>query len=147
MTASLRQIVQPVIDSLGFELWHMELEGGGNSSLLRLYIEHADGITLEDCERVSREVSATLDVEDPFSARYRLEISSPGLERPLVSEAHFRRFIGEKIRVSTYAPVEGKRKFMGVLTEVDQDQVRLNCEGEIVCLTFADIAKARLAAV
>jgi len=146
MSESLRQLAQPVVESLGYELWHLEMVGGGNNSLLRVYIDHENGIALEDCERVSRELSAMLDVEDPMSQRYRLEISSPGLDRPLVTEAHFERFIGEKVRVTLYAPVEGSRKYTGILTEFEQDNLRLNCDGVVVNLPFSSVAKARLAA-
>jgi len=144
MSQSLRQLVEPIVESLDYELWHLEMVGGGNNSLLRLYIDHENGITLEDCTRVSREVSAVLDVEDPMSQRYRLEISSPGLDRPLVTEAHFRRYIGEKVRVNLFAPIDGARKYKGVLTNFDDDELRLNCDGVVVNLPFASVAKARL---
>lgn len=146
MAQSLRQLVQPVIESVGYELWHLEMIGGGSNGLLRIYIDHENGITLEDCERVSREVSALLDVEDPVSQRYRLEVSSPGLDRPLVEEAHYLRFIGEKIRVTLFAPVDGRRKLAGVLTGVERGEVQLNCDGENLSLPLSSIAKARVAA-
>ena len=147
MSESLRQLLAPVVESLGFELWHLEMVGGGTNGLLRVYIDHENGIDLNDCERVSREISAVMDVEDPLQSRYRLEVSSPGLDRPLVTQAHFERFVGEQVRVTLYAPIEGSRKYKGVLTGVDSGELRLNCDGVVVNVPLGSIAKARLDAV
>lgn len=144
MSQRLVKILEPVVEDLGFELWHLELEGSGDNRLLRLYIDAPEGIVLEDCERVSHEVSATLDVADPLPGAYRLEVSSPGLDRPLTKPEHFRRFLGERARVTLYAPLEGRRRFNGVLSDADDEGVRLECDGEPVTLPFASIAKARL---
>ncbi len=146
MSESLRQLIEPVIESLGYELWHLEMIGGSSNGLLRIYIDHENGIALDDCERVSREVSAVLDVEDPLQSRYRLEISSPGLDRPLATEAHFQRFVGEKVRVTLFAPIEGSRKYKGLLTNSDQGEIRLNCDGVVINVPLSSIAKARLVA-
>lgn len=144
MSQRLLQVLEPVVEDLGFELWHLELEGAGGSRLLRLYIDAPEGVQLEDCERVSHEVSATLDVADPLPGAYRLEVSSPGLDRPLVKPEHFRRFLGERAKVTLYAPIEGRRRFIGVLHGLDDEAVRLECDGEVVTLPYAAIAKARL---
>lgn len=144
MSQRLVQILQPVVESLGYELWHLELEGAGSNRLLRLYIDAPGGIALEDCEAVSREVGAALDVADPIPDAYRLEVSSPGLDRPLVTADHFRRFAGRRARVRLYAPIDGRRRFTGVILGYDDEGLRLDCDGEEVTLASSAIAKARL---
>lgn len=150
MSQRLVQLLEPVVEDLGFELWHLEVEGSGGNRLLRLYIDVPEGgesvgIVIEDCERVSREVGAALDVADPLSGGYRLEVSSPGLDRPLVKPAHFRRFLGQGARVTLYAPIEGRRRFNGVLRDLDDESVRLEYDdGRTVALPYTAIAKARL---
>lgn len=144
MSQRLVQLLEPVVEDLGYELWHLEVEGSGNNRLLRLYIDAAEGIVVEDCERVSREVGAALDVADPLPGAYRLEVSSPGLDRPLVKPAHFRRFLGERARVTLYAPLDGRRRFTGVLCDVDDENVCLEYDDRTVTLPHTAIAKARL---
>jgi len=145
MSQRLQDLLEPVVDGLGYELWHLELAGGGRNRLLRLYIDAPGGITLEDCEAVSHEVSAALDVADPLPDAYRLEVSSPGLDRPLVTAAHFGRFVGERARFTLYAPVNGQRRFTATVAGVEGDIVRFRHEGEELTVNLADIAKARLA--
>lgn len=144
MSQRLARIVEPVIEGLGYELWHLELEGAGSNRVLRLYIDGPEGIDLEDCEAVSQEASAALDVADPLPGQFRLEVSSPGLDRPLVTEDHFRRFVGQAAKVRLYAPVDGQRRFVGVIRGIDDDELRLDCDGEEVKLPRSAIAKARL---
>lgn len=144
MSQRLLQLLEPVVEDLGFELWHLELEGSGNNRLLRLYIDAEEGIVVEDCERVSREVGAALDVADPLPGAYRLEVSSPGLDRPLARPEHFRRFLGQKARVTLYAPIDGRRRFAGVLRDLDDDNVHLEYDDGTVALPLTAIAKARL---
>ncbi len=146
-------MLEPVVEALGYELVHTEFEGRGKNALLRLYIDHpfvagsheeVPEITLTDCETVSREVSAFLDVSDPIAEPYRLEISSPGLDRPLTKPAHFERFRGEEARVTLEAPQDGRRKFRGRIDGVDDDQLHLVVDGERVALPLQGIRKARL---
>ncbi len=156
MLEKLPELIEPLLQDLGYELVHLELQGQGRGSLLRIYIEHRarrsedgvvqrDEITLEDCERVSREVSALLDVSDPIPHAYRLEISSPGLDRPLTKVADFSRFAGHRARVTLYAPFQERRRFSGVLDGVDeQGQVCMRVDGQRLALPIADIQKARL---
>lgn len=144
MAEQLEDILTPVVAALGYEVWHLELEGAGSNRLLRLYIDAPGGITLEDCEAVSREVSATLDVVDPLPGAYRLEVSSPGLDRPLATRAHFERFVGAELRVTLYGPQDGRRRFKGRLQAVGEDALELDCEGTTVVLPRSAIAKARL---
>lgn len=130
---------------LGYELWHLELAGAGSNRLLRLYIDAEAGITLEDCEAVSHDVSVLLDVEDPITGHYQLEVSSPGLDRPLVTVEHFARFVGAMANVKLFAPIDGQRKLVGVIRGVAGDELRLECEHKTVAVPLSGIAKARLA--
>ena len=112
--------------------------------LLRIYIDHEDGIGLADCEKVSHQVSGVLEVEDPIRGGYVLEVSSPGLDRPLFEKAHFERFVGEVARIRLHAAVKGRSNFKGTILEVDGDDVVLEMDEERVRLPFAQISSARL---
>ncbi|HEX7381301.1 MAG TPA: ribosome maturation factor RimP [Nevskiaceae bacterium] len=140
----LEKLIEPVISALGYELWYAELVRHGHEAFLRIYIDHPDGINVDDCERVSREVAAVLDVEDPIRGAYRLEVSSPGLDRRLVKRTHFQRFSGSEVRVEMLAPVDGQRRFRGTLLDVDGRCVGLRTAQGDVQLPWADIDKARL---
>lgn len=141
----LSALLDPVVESLGYELLLLEFVPGRRNALLRVYIDAADGIGIEDCERVSREVAAQLDVEDPIAVPYRLEVSSPGLDRPLVKREHYERFAGEMAKIEMIAPVAGQRRFRGLLCGLDGDAVVLEtAPGQRVALPFADIERARL---
>lgn len=139
----LQQMLEPVIESLGYELLLLEY-APSHDALLRLFIDSPGGINLEDCERVSREVAGVLDVEDPISSNYRLEVSSPGLDRPLVKPAHFERFIGEKVKVQLLAPVNGRRKFAGAIRSVSGNTVQLEMADGTVELDILSMERARL---
>jgi len=120
----LRQLLQPVIEALGCELWGLELQAGGKTKLLRIYIDRAGGaVGIEDCERVSRQSSAVLDVEDVINGEYILEVSSPGMDRPLYDLSQYEQFIGEDISLRLRFPYEGRRNFKGRLTGVDGDEI------------------------
>ena len=144
MSQRLNQVIIPVVEDLGYELWHLESVGAGRSRTVRLYIDSPNGIDLEDCEKVSREVSATLDVEDEGSGEYQLEVSSPGLDRPLVTPEHYRRFLGDRARLKLFAPVGGKKKLIGTILEINGDVVDLGCDDQTYRIQLADVAKARL---
>lgn len=144
MSQRLAGILGPVIEDLGYELWHLELVGGGSDRVLRVYIDGPNGVELADCETVSQELSACLDVADPIQGEYSLEVSSPGLDRPLVTDEHFRRFIGYQANVRTYAPIAGRRRFEGVILGLEGDELRLDVAGEEFELPRSAIAKARL---
>lgn len=128
---------------LGYEFVGLELMRGGGT-LLRIYIDRPDGIGLDDCEAVSREVGALLDVHDPIKGAYTLEVSSPGLDRPLFTAEHFRRFAGRRARVALEAPLDGRRRFDGSILGVEEDAVRFEQDGQEVRLPLADIRKANL---
>lgn len=144
MPQRLQDLLEPIVNDLGYELWHMESVGGGRQKTLRLYIDSPDGIDLDDCEAVSHEVSAALDVSGHEQSSYQLEVSSPGLDRPLAAAWHFRRFTGERARIRMYAPVAGQRRFNGVIESVNDEVVDLLCDGAKYVLPIGDMAKARL---
>lgn len=141
----LIELLQPVVVGLGYELWELEYAARSGSGLLRLYIDSASGITLDDCERVSRAVSEALDAADPIEGHYTLEVSSPGLDRVLRTPEHFERFNGERVRVDTIAPVNGRKRFSGRLTEVRDGQIALEVDGSVLRLPIDAIHKARVA--
>ena len=142
--AGMINLLEPVVEQLGFELADVELRLGGQDGLLRLYIDQDGGIDVEDCQSVSRQVSAILDVEDPLPGKYTLEVSSPGLDRTLTKPAHFQRFMGEDIRVKLRFPLEGRRNFRGALKSADEENIEVEVDGESHSLALATIESARL---
>ena len=142
--AQLQALLEPAINVLGYELVGVEYLRQGRQGLLRIYIDSEDGITVDDCGRVSHQVSGILDVEDPIREQYMLEVSSPGLNRPLFTEAHFRRFIGHTVKVRTRTPVEGQRNFKGTLKGVEDGNILVEVEEQEVSLPLSDIEKANL---
>jgi ribosome maturation factor RimP len=141
--ARLRGLLEPGVEALGYELLDLEI-GGSGRIVLRLYLDAPGGIQVEDCERVSEYVSGVLDVEDPLPGAYTLEVSSPGLDRPLVRPEHFRRFLGSEVQVETRAPVDGRRRFRGRLIEEHDGRIVIECERERVALALAELRSARL---
>jgi ribosome maturation factor RimP len=148
MAAPLREkligLVEPLLVNLGYELVDLELSTGHGSGMLRVYIDRPAGVGIEDCERVSREISALLDVHDPIPTAYRLEVSTPGLDRVLRTPAHYARFAGERVEVELVAPREGRRRFTGRLAQVSAAAIELNVDGTQVPLAYTDIFRARL---
>ena len=123
--STLKALLQPVVEALGCELWGLQLESGGKRKLLRIYIDREEGIGVEDCERVSRQSSAVLDVEDAISGEYVLEVSSPGMDRPLYELAQYERYIGEDVSLRLRFAYDGRRNFKGRLVGVDGDEIVL----------------------
>jgi len=140
----LRGLLEPAIERLGYELTDLELRFSGRQGVLRLFIDRPAGVGLDDCEKVSRAVSALLDVEDPIPGRYYLEVSSPGLDRKLTKPAHFQRFTGETLKVQTRFPIEGRRRFRGRLLSADDKNIVLEVDGTQHSLPLATIDSARL---
>ncbi len=140
----LMRVVEPAVEALGYELVLLEFMPHQRNAMLRLFIDSPTGISLEDCERVSREVAAVLDVDDPISQAYRLEVSSPGMDRPLVKPEHYLRFCGERVQVQMLSPLEGRRKFRGVLQSCVDGVVTVQTESGAVQLPLTDVEKARL---
>ncbi len=144
---NLQDKLEPAVIGLGYDLLCVELQGTGTDAVLRLYIDSAKGIGVEDCARVSREVSALLDVDDPIESAYRLEVSSPGLDRPLVKPQHFNDYLGQDAKIKLRVPCEGRRNFRGKLLACDEDVVAVEVDGQRIDLPFADIERARLVPV
>ena len=142
--ALVADIVQPTIEALGFELWGLEHLQQGRHSVLMVFIDCENTVNLKDCETVSRQISALLDVEDPISGEYTLEVSSPGLERPLFKIDQFAKFVGDKVKIAMRSQLEGRRKFTGVIECVSANKINLNVEGQIFKLDFAEIEKANV---
>lgn len=163
--AEIAQLLAPTVESLGVELLGIEYLPAPGGALVRLYIDKpvdeqavANGnegsddagdsvpvsVSIEDCEAVSREVSAQLDVEDPISGNYTLEVSSPGIDRPLFTLAHFKRFAGETAKVTLKLPQEGRRRLTGTIATIQGDNITFLVEGVEFTATFDNIDKARL---
>ena len=141
-------IINPSVTDLGYELLGAEYVASGKHSILRLYIDSEDGIGVDDCETVSRQVSAIMDVEDPITGQYNLEVSSPGIERPLFVVAHYMRFLGHDVRLRTFRPIEGRRNFTGAIGSVSEKSNSLELVTELgpVTLDLDLIEKANLVA-
>jgi Uncharacterized protein conserved in bacteria len=144
MQERLEQLLEPVIESLGYELILLEYNPSPKNAMLRLYIDAPAGITVDDCEKVSKEVAANLDVEDPIRSAYRLEVSSPGLDRPLVKPAHFERFVGEQARVQLIAPLNGRRRYVGCIRGIAGDVLHLESKEGLAEIPLSEIERARL---
>ena len=141
----LSELLVPAITDLGRELVGIEYSPNAAGSVLRVYIDEPErGVTIEDCERASREISALLDVNDPVAGRYTLEVSSPGLERPLFTLEHFARFVGAQVKINVNLPLDGRRRFQGAISAVEGDRIVLDQDGTPVAIVHANIAKARL---
>ncbi len=143
-SVKLTNLLKPLVEDLGYEFVGLEHGSNPKNPVLVVYIDANDGIAVEDCERVSREVAALLDVEDPIPGHYNLEVSSPGLDRPLFTLEQFEQFAGEIARITLYAPQEGRRKFKGKILGAEGDQVKLALDDSEVLLEMGNIAKARL---
>jgi ribosome maturation factor RimP len=141
----LRELCRGGVEALGFELVDVELAGGGRSPILRVYIDSPEGITVDDCADVSRQLSAIFDVEDPLPSSYTLEVSSPGLDRPLVKPEDFRKRLGSTVKLKLRRPDEtGRRNFTGSLMEATDDGVVVEVDKERFSLPYAAIERARL---
>ena len=140
----IEQLLAPTIEDMGYELWGCDYLSQGKHSLLRIYIDKESGIGIEDCEQVSRQVSALLDVEDPISGYYSLEVSSPGVPRHLFKAQQYGKYIGKTVQIKLYKPVDGRRKFEGTIISADESTVRLEVEGVPQEFLFSNIVKANL---
>jgi ribosome maturation factor RimP len=140
----IADLLEPTITALGLELWGVEHISQGRHSVLRIYIDNPDGISIEDCERVSRQVSAVLDVEDPIAGEYNLEVSSPGADRRLFSLEQFNLYVGNEVSVRLRTPIEGRRKLQGRISEVTENTVCLEVDSVIYQCPFEAVEKANL---
>ena len=148
MAAALNEkliaLIEPLLGNLGYELVDLEFGGGRASGTLRGFIDRVEGVSIEDCERVSREISALLDVHDPIPSAYRLEVSTPGLDRVLRTSAHFARFAGARIEVELATPRDGRRRYTGQLMQGGTTGIDLVVDGVPVALSYAEVFRARL---
>ena len=140
----ITELIGTTVQGLGLELWGVELLQQGRYSLLRVYIEREEGVTIEDCEKVSRQVSALLDVEDPIAGEYTLEVSSPGVDRPLFSVEQYAKYVGSEVNLKLRRAVDGRRKFKGQIIKVSGDIVGLLVEGTEYDLEHSEIEKASI---
>jgi ribosome maturation factor RimP len=149
MTVTLRErliaLIEPVLARLGYELVELEYAAGRSQAVVRIFIDTAAGVTVDDCERVSREVAALLDVDDPIPTAYSLEVSSPGFDRVLRTPAHFERFVGSRVFVELKVPRAGRKRYTGMLQAVSATGIELEVDKQKVEVSFDEIAKARLA--
>ena len=140
----LTEMLTEPVEALGFELLGLEFVRAGRHSTLRLYIDHENGIQVTDCAEVSRQVSAVMDVEDPITTEYDLEVSSPGMARPLFKPAHYQAIVGEQVELALRMAVNNRRKLSGLLVAVDDTLIRLEVDGTEFPIAFANIQKAHL---
>ncbi len=140
----LWDLLEPIVTALGYELVEIEYQPSTRHGVLRLYIDSEDGIQLEDCSAVSNQVSALLDVEDPIPGHYNLEVSSPGMDRPLRGIKDYERFTGELVNIKTGMAIDGRRNFKGRLRGIEGDEITIECDGQQFLLPLASIEKARL---
>lgn len=143
------QTIEPSLDAMGYGLVQVKLDGASGKKTLTVMAERKDGAAMgvDDCTQISRQVGALLDVEDPISSAYDLEVCSPGIDRPLVKLADYARFVGTEIKLETYAPVnlaDNRKRFQGTLLSVNGDIVRLRVDKEEVDIGFSGIRNARL---
>ena len=145
MTTQIQQLISPSIEALGYEVVRVSL-AGSIRKVLQIMAEPHDGrvMSVEDCARVSRAISAILDVEDPISGAYSLEVSSPGIDRPLTRPKDYDRYAGHEAKIETHEPVDGRKRFKGVLKGLAGEAVKLESDGEILSLPLTEIAKAKL---
>lgn len=141
----LADIIEPAVEALGLEFWGCELIRHGKSSELWVYVESDKGVTVDQCASVSRQVSSVLDVEDPISGAYQLQVSSPGLDRVLFKPEQYMPYIGNKIKVKTRVMLADRRNFTGVLIAADEDKIILQCDqDDEIQLLYSQIEKAQV---
>ena len=140
----LNELLEPLVQDLGFEFVGLEYNNNPKQSVLRIYIDHENGVGIDDCETVSRETAALLDVKDPIRSRYNLEVSSPGLDRPLFTPAHYSEYKGYKVKINLFVPQDGRRNFSGPILSADDNSVNIDQDGSAVKLEIENIAKAKL---
>lgn len=143
----LEAMLQPVVEGLGYEFWGLEFRSQGHHSMLRIFIDAEAGISVDDCEKVSRQVSGVLDVEDPIQSEYTLEVSSPGMDRPLFRLEQFEAFVGHKVQIRLRMAFEGRRKFQGLLKGIEGQDVVVIVDDHEYLLPFDSIERAHIVPV
>ncbi|MCH0749210.1 ribosome maturation factor RimP [Pseudomonas aeruginosa] len=140
----LQALLAPVVEALGYECWGVEFISQGRHSVLRVYIDRPEGILIDDCEAVSRQVSGILDVDDPISGEYTLEVSSPGMDRPLFTLEQFAKHAGEQVKIRLRSPYEGRRNYQGILRGVEEQDVVVLVDDHEYLLPIDSIDKANI---
>jgi ribosome maturation factor RimP len=141
----VKSVAEPILRSLGLELFDIEYSGSPRGGALRIFIDKKEGVTLDDCEKVSRYLGQALDLEDPIPHRYTFEVSSPGLDRPLKRKEDFLRFIGKKVKIKTSLPINNQKVFTGRLLDFKEEKAFLQLDhGSEQQIPFDQIAQARL---
>ena len=140
----IEDLLAPVVQSEDCEIWGVEFLSKGRYSKLRLYIDRADGVSVEDCARVSRRVGDVLDVEDLLTGSYTLEVSSPGMDRILFKPSQYKESVGETIDVRLNFPFEGRKRFLGILTGLDDDEAIVQVEEDEFLLPLENVQRARI---
>jgi ribosome maturation factor RimP len=145
-TEQLTQMLRPATEALGYDLLGIEYAGQGEHSVLRLYIDHENGIGIDDCAKVTHQVNGILALEDPISTQYRLEVSSPGLDRPLFELTHFKKVIGQIIQLRSYVAQNGRRRFKGKLVEIKNTCLTMEVDKECFEFDIKNVDKANVVA-
>lgn len=143
-TEQLQRLLAPTVEDLGYVLIGCELHSRPRHSLLRVYVDRPAGVTADDCAKISRQISAVLDVEDPLSGSYDLEVSSPGLNRPLFVLDHYRQYIGRRIRLRLRIPRAGQRNYKGVIKAVVDEKIIIQSDEESLEIDFSEVDRAKL---
>lgn len=142
--AQLQELIGPTVIDMGFEFWGLEYQTPSGSALLRVFIESPNGISVEDCARVSRQLSLMMDVEDPIRSEYRLEVSSPGMSRPFFTLDQYARFTGFFVKVKLRFAFEGRKHFKGLLAAVENDELLIRDGEDEYCLPFELVEKGSM---
>jgi len=140
----IQSLVEPVVVAMGYELWGLECRAGKMNAFVRVYIDRAGGVNVDDCARVSHQLSGLLDVEDPISVPYALEVSSPGIDRPLFCLRHFEQVKGQQVRVSLMWKVQNRKNVVGVLESVDEENIQVVSQEGTHTIPYQAIKKANL---
>lgn len=143
-TEGLSAILKPAVERMGYIFWGLRFHGYGQHSVLCIYIDHPDGVTLDDCSTVSDRLEGVLDVEDAIRQSYTLEVSSPGVERPLLNNEHYQLYIGAMIKVRSYTPFNKRKNFTGRLEAANARSIVLKVEEESVDIPYSAIKQGRL---
>ena len=140
----LSQLLAPIVEDLGFTFWGLEYQVRKVDALLRIYIDSPNGISVDDCATVSHEVAGILDVEEPISMAYILEVSSPGMDRILFSAQQFSEFLGDDVKIKLNQMVDGRRKIKGKIASVDDGKITIQSDDEHITIAFDQIMRARI---
>ncbi|GAA0785223.1 MULTISPECIES: ribosome maturation factor RimP [Pseudomonadati] len=146
LESRLVEMLAVPVEALGFQLWGIEYVQAGKHSIVRVFIDHENGINIEDCAEVSRQVSAVLDVEDPISTEFTLEVSSPGVDRPLFNAQQYAAYIGEDAKVQLTMPVAGSRNLKGAITKIEGQMLTIKVDGKDLVVALDNIRKGNIIA-